>query len=78
MVTPITSDVPTPKALVNRARALIPTLIERAPAQQANRRILNETMAILVPQNLKPDCPLCRAIPYKSQSGLPATELSSA
>jgi len=47
MVTPITSDVPTPKALVNRARALIPTLIERAPAQQANRRILNETMADL-------------------------------
>jgi len=47
MVTPITSDVPTPKALVNRARALIPTLIERAPAQQANRRILNETMAYL-------------------------------
>ena len=47
MVTPITSDVPTPKELVARARALIPTLIERAPAQQAHRRILDETMADL-------------------------------
>jgi 3-hydroxy-9,10-secoandrosta-1,3,5(10)-triene-9,17-dione monooxygenase len=47
MVSPITSDVPTPKELVARARALIPTLIERAPAQQAHRRILDETMADL-------------------------------
>ena len=47
MVSPITSDVPTPKELVARARALIPTLIERAPAQQAHRRILDETIADL-------------------------------
>jgi len=47
MVSPIGSDVPTPKELVARARALIPTLIERAPAQQAHRRILDETMADL-------------------------------
>ena len=39
MVSPIASDVPSPKELVTRARALIPTLIERAPAQQAHRRI---------------------------------------
>ena len=44
MVSPITSAVPTPKDVVSRARAMIPTLIERAPAQQANRRILKETM----------------------------------
>jgi 3-hydroxy-9,10-secoandrosta-1,3,5(10)-triene-9,17-dione monooxygenase len=47
MPSPIASDVPTPKELVTRARALIPTLIERAPAQQAHRRILDETMADL-------------------------------
>jgi len=47
MVTPITSDVPTPKDVVSRARAMIPTLIERAPKQQAHRRILDETIADL-------------------------------
>jgi 3-hydroxy-9,10-secoandrosta-1,3,5(10)-triene-9,17-dione monooxygenase len=47
MVTPITSDVPTPKDVVSRARSMIPTLIERAPKQQAHRRILDETMADL-------------------------------
>ena len=47
MVTPITSDVPTPKDVVSRARAMIPTLIDRAPKQQAHRRILDETIADL-------------------------------
>jgi 3-hydroxy-9,10-secoandrosta-1,3,5(10)-triene-9,17-dione monooxygenase len=41
------AGTPTPKELVTRARAMIPTLIERAPRQQAHRRILDETMAEL-------------------------------
>jgi 3-hydroxy-9,10-secoandrosta-1,3,5(10)-triene-9,17-dione monooxygenase len=44
MVPPIASDVPTPKDVVSRARAMIPTLIERAPKQQVHRRILDETI----------------------------------
>lgn len=38
---------PSPKELVARARAMIPVLAERAPRQQAARRILDETMADL-------------------------------
>ena len=41
------SGIPTPEELVLRARAMIPTLIERAPRQQLERRILKETMAEL-------------------------------
>jgi 3-hydroxy-9,10-secoandrosta-1,3,5(10)-triene-9,17-dione monooxygenase len=41
------SDIPTPKELVTRARAMIPTLMERAQRQQAERRLLPETMADL-------------------------------
>jgi len=39
------SRAPTPKEVIARARAMIPVLIERAPRQQAARRILDETMA---------------------------------
>jgi len=39
------SRAPTPREIIARARALIPVLIERAPRQQAARRILDETMA---------------------------------
>ena len=41
------SKIPTGAELVARARALIPTLIERAPRQQEARRLLPETMADL-------------------------------
>jgi 3-hydroxy-9,10-secoandrosta-1,3,5(10)-triene-9,17-dione monooxygenase len=39
------SRAPTPKEVIACARAMIPVLIERAPRQQAARRILDETMA---------------------------------
>ena len=41
---PVTTQIPTPQELVARARALIPTLIERAERQQGLRHILPETM----------------------------------
>lgn len=41
------TQIPTPEAIVARARDLIPTLIERAPRQQEARRLLDETMADL-------------------------------